>query len=313
MKNTFKQPGLYLITGGYGFIGSHLADALLARGHRVRILDDLSTGHVENVRGPHEFIRGDVGDATAVNQAMAGVNGCFHLAAVASVQRSNEDWAGTHRANQTGSVLVFNAARQTPPVPVVYASSAAVFGDNPNVPLVEWEPIQPLTAYGADKAGSELHGRVAARVHGVPNVGLRFFNVYGPRQDPSSPYSGVISIFVDRILAGRPLTIFGDGEQTRDFVYVADVVAHLLAAMERATEPHARIFNVCTNQATSINQLAHTLFELAGRRVDVVHQPPRSGDIRTSVGNPQRAVRELGVSARVVFRDGLRLLLDSQL
>src|SRR5579862_232702 len=258
----------WLVTGGCGFIGSHLVDALLARGDRVRVLDDLSTGKRANIPASAELVIGDVADPSAIARAIGGVDGIFHLAAVASVQRSTEDWIGCHRTNLTGSIAVFDAARRArakAPLPVVYASSAAVYGDNPAVPLRENATLQPLSAYGADKLGSELHGRVAAHVHGVPTTGLRFFNVYGPRQDPRSPYSGVISIFCDRLRAGRAITIFGDGSQTRDFVYVGDVVAALAAAMARlvaAPQPLGDVVNVCTGRATAVGALAATIARL---------------------------------------------------
>src|SRR6185437_16521969 len=197
-----QDMALYLVTGGAGFIGSHLTDALLKRGDQVRVLDNLSTGKWENLDSKATLIVGDIADAGTVARAMDGVDGCFHLAAVASVELGNRDWLGTHRANLTGAITIFDAARRARPdrtVPVVYASSAAVYGDNPNLPLAETAQTRPMSAYGADKLGCELHGRVAAHVHGVRTVGCRFFNVYGPRQDPGSPYSGVISIFFNRI------------------------------------------------------------------------------------------------------------------
>ncbi|MBF0193114.1 MAG: NAD-dependent epimerase/dehydratase family protein [Magnetococcales bacterium] len=302
----------YLITGGYGFIGSHLIDALLLRGDSVRILDNLSTGKVTNVAGEHEFIQGDVGDNNVVKEAMEGVQGCFHLAAIASVEKSNQDWSKTHQSNQTGTVNVFDAARQNPTIPVVYASSAAVYGDNTNIPLAESEPISPLTAYGADKAGSELHGRVATLVHGVPTVGLRFFNVFGPRQDPSSAYSGVISIFLDRTLRGKGVTIFGDGEQTRDFIYVTDVVAHLLAAMElKPTNP--QVFNVCTGKSISLKIMLENIFTITGKKISVSYGPARLGDIRQSEGLPTMATENLEVKAQVEFKNGLADLIKSKI
>ncbi|MGB0629949.1 MAG: NAD-dependent epimerase/dehydratase family protein, partial [Alphaproteobacteria bacterium] len=238
----------YLVTGGCGFIGSHLCDALQTAGHAVRILDDLSTGRRENVPAVGDIVVGDVSDAETVTEAMADVDGCFHLAAIASVQRSNEEWSLTHRVNLTGTVNVLDAARTAKnggPVPVVYASSAAVYGDNEDMPLTEDAETRPLTAYGADKLGCEQHARVAGTVHGVPTTGFRFFNIYGPRQDPGSPYSGVISIFADRLQAGDVATIFGDGEQVRDFVYVGDCVRFVIAGMEDAST-EADVFNVCT-------------------------------------------------------------------
>lgn len=304
---------LYLVTGGCGFIGSHLADALVARGDRVRVLDDLSTGHESNLPEGVELLVGDVVDENAVAQAMAGVSGCWHLAAVASVARSNEEWVNTHRTNQTGSVQIFNAARFAgpgrTPVPVVYASSAAVYGDNPHIPLAETSQTHPLTAYGADKLGSELHAAVATRVHGVPTVGLRFFNVFGPRQDPHSPYSGVISIFAAKILAGQPITIFGDGGQTRDFVHVSDVVHFLLAGMGRGRD-NPEVYNVCTGRQTSLNRLVEILFQESGTQVPVVYTSPRPGDIRHSLGDPQSASSALEQVARLDRTVGLGGLLS---
>ena len=298
----------YLVTGGCGFIGSHLADALVAAGHRVRILDDLSTGKRENAPARAEIMVGDVADATTVHGAMAGMDGCYHLAAIASVVRSNEDWAGTHRVNLTGTINVFDAARGSGsggPIPVVYVSSAAIYGDNASVPLSENARPKPLTAYGADKLGCELHGRVAHAVHGVPTAGFRFFNIYGSRQDPKSPYSGVISIFVDRLRARQPIDIHGDGEQTRDFVFVSDAVRFLMAGMAHLpAEPD--VFNVCTGQGTTINALADVLGRVAGIRVPVRHGPARAGDIRASIGDPSHARHVLGMVARTPIEEGLR-------
>ena len=298
----------WLVTGGCGFIGSHLVEALVARGDRVRILDDLSTGRREHAVPGTELIVGCITDTAKVAQAMRGVDGCFHLAAIASVERGRTEWLGTHRTNLTGTISIFDAARQAragAPVPVVYASSAAVYGDNANVPLTEAERTAPLSAYGADKLGCELHGRVAWHIHRVPNIGLRFFNVYGPRQDPRSPYSGVISIFVDRLSAGRGIDIHGDGSQVRDFIFVKDVVRHLLAAMARA-DTECRVFNVCTGKATSILSLAQTIGRVLQREPAITHQPPRQGDIKVSLGNPENALRFLGVSADTKLDQGLQ-------
>jgi len=221
---------LALVTGGCGFIGSHLVAALLARGDRVRVLDDLSTGRRENLAPGAELSEGDVADPAAVRAAMAGAAVCFHLAAIASVERGMTEWLTTHRANLSGTIAVFDAARAAGRIPVVYASSAAVYGEQERLPIAEDAPTLPLSAYGADKLGCELHARVAGHVHGVPTMGLRFFNVFGARQDPGSPYSGVISIFCDRMSRGEGVTIHGDGGQTRDFIHVSDVVRGLVAA-----------------------------------------------------------------------------------
>lgn len=305
---------LYLVTGGAGFIGSHLADALLARGDRVRVLDNLSTGKRENLDSRAELIVGDVADAAAVAGAMGGVEGCFHLAAVASVELGNRDWLGTHRTNLTGAITVFDAARRAQSdstVPVVYASSAAIYGDNPDLPLAETAAPRPLSAYGADKLGCELHGRVAAKVHGVRTAGCRFFNVYGPRQDPGSPYSGVISIFFNRIGKSQGITIFGDGGQTRDFIYVADVVEALLKAMGQET-PGASVFNVCTGRTTSLLELAAAIGRVFGRTPEITFAEARMGDIRESLGNPTMTRDVLGFAAKFGVEEGLRLMAAAQ-
>jgi UDP-glucose 4-epimerase len=299
---------IYLVTGGAGFIGSHLVDALLAEGHVVRVLDDLSTGKRANLDSRATLIEADICDAPALMAALEGAAGCFHLAAVASVQRANEDWVGTHRVNQTGSVAVLEACRAAR-LPVVYASSAAVYGDTGGAVAHEGLICRPQTAYGADKLGSELHAAVGWGVHGVPSFGLRFFNVYGPRQDPASPYSGVISIFAARIARGEPVTLHGDGGQTRDFVYVSDVVAHLRAAMRMlAGQPGAWVSNVCTGAETSVLSLAEILGRVFGGDAAIVHGPARTGDIRRSVGAPDRAAALLGVRAGIALHEGLTRL-----
>ncbi len=285
---------LYLVTGGCGFIGSHLCLALTAAGHQVRVLDDLSTGHTRNLAPGVELVRGDVAEPDAVRAAMAGVDGCFHLAAIASVERGVQDWLGTHRVNLTGSIAVFDAARGAR-VPVVYASSAAVYGDQDRLPIAEDAATRPLSAYGADKLGSEQHARVAGAVHGVPSCGLRFFNVFGPRQDPKSPYSGVISIFCGRLSRGEPVTIHGDGGQSRDFVHVGQVVQALIGAMA-AAHTTAPVFNVCTGRQTSVRELAETIARVAGNLpADIRHGPARSGEIRHSRGDASRVRAALGL------------------
>jgi UDP-glucose 4-epimerase len=297
----------YLVTGGAGFIGSHLCDALIGRGARVRVLDDLSTGKRNNLPLGAELIVGDVADPAAVRDAVAGIDGCFHLAAVASVARGVDDWLGTHRTNLTGTIAIFDALRRQP-VKVVYASSAAVYGDCPTQPITETAPTRPLSAYGADKLACELHARVATHVHGIPTVGLRFFNVYGPRQDPESPYSGVISIFCERARNGAVFDIHGDGLQTRDFIYVGDVVSTLLVAMQRQTEA-AAVFNVCTGEATQVQELARTVAALADRQPEMRYRPARPGDIQASVGSPSAARGALGLTPGVALSDGLARVL----
>lgn len=300
---------VYLVTGGAGFIGSHLCDALVARGDSVRVLDDLSTGRRANLPEAASLTVGDVADPDTVFRVAEGVDGCFHLAAIASVERGVRDWLGTHRANMTGTIAVFDAIRRHgTKVPVVFASSAAVYGDCPTVPIAETAGLRPLSAYGADKSGCELHAVAASHVHGIATVGLRFFNVYGPRQDPKSPYSGVISIFCERITKGDPIDIYGDGGQTRDFVYVSDVVAALLAGMGLRPAA-ASVFNVCTGVATSVVDLAHVIGDLAHKNANVRHKPARAGEIRHSLGDPTQMRQVLGLDRMVALRDGLRSVL----
>jgi UDP-glucose 4-epimerase len=299
----------WLVTGGAGFIGSHLCEALLTRGDTVRALDDLSSGRRENLPPGVQLIEGDVADPSAVHDAVEGVAGCFHLAAIASVERGLDNWLGTHRANLTGTITLFDAIRRLPTrIPVVYASSAAVYGDAATVPIAESSACAPLSAYGADKYGCELHARVADHVHGIPTVGLRLFNVYGPRQDPRSPYSGVISIFCERIRHGTPLDIFGDGEQTRDFVFVSDVVAAMLAAM-RVQPVGAPVFNVCSGIPTSVLDLVRTIAELTCTVPHANHKPPRAGEVRHSTGSPALARAALSLTDPVALRSGLARVL----
>ena len=310
----------YLITGGCGFIGSHLADRLLADGHRVTILDNLSSGRLDNKPEAAKLVVGDVADPDAVREAMAGdhgegVDGVFHLAAVASVQKSRELWAETHRTNLVGTVRVFVAGRDAKrggPIPVVYASSAAIYGDNTNTPLKEEELPRPLSAYGVDKLGCEMHARVAWSIQGVPTVGFRFFNVYGPRQDPMSPYSGVISIFARRVARGEDVEIHGDGQQVRDFVFVGDVVRILALAMERRFAG-SQVFNLCTGRATSLVMLLDVLQELCGSQVRRRHSEPRAGDIRVSIGDPSLMRSTFETVCQVGLLQGLSATLTGRM
>ena len=306
----------FLVTGGCGFIGSHLCDELLRQGHDVRIIDNMLTGSLANKPARAELIKGDIRDRVALAAALEDADACFHLAAVASVDELNRHWVETHRVNQTATIALFDLARATTkserPKPIVYASSAAVYGDRGSQPIHEQVPGMPLSAYGADKLGCDHHASVAGRVHGLPVVGLRFFNVYGPRQRPDSPYSGVISIFCDRIAAGKSVTIFGDGHQTRDFIYVSDVVEALLLAMDKVSV-NPSVFNICTGQETSIQTLARIISRLLGERPCWTYQSPRPGDIRTSVGDPTRAFEVLGFLARTPLEQGLAATLETMM
>ena len=302
----------YLVTGGCGFIGSHLCEELLARGHRVRVLDNLSTGSRANLAPGAKLMVGSVTDQHAVEAALAGVDSCFHLAAIASVERCNLAWVETHQTNVTGMLVVLEAVRSraskhggAPAIPVVYASSAAVYGVPEICPLPENAALRPISAYGADKLGCELHARVAGQVHGLPTTGLRFFNVFGPRQDPKSPYSGVISIFCQRVSDGQPVTINGNGRQTRDFVHVSDVVAALIAGQDAATTA-APVFNICTGQPTSVLQLATMISRICGQSLTIQNSPVRMGDIQHSLGVPLRSRQALRLGPPLALEEGLR-------
>ncbi|MBL8699213.1 MAG: NAD-dependent epimerase/dehydratase family protein [Alphaproteobacteria bacterium] len=305
----------YLVTGGCGFIGSHLVDALLAAGHGVDVLDDLSTGHRRNLDPRARLHVGDVADGAVVDRAAAGVDGIFHLAAIASVQRCLDEWQRSSAVNLGGTINALEAARRPGGrgVPVVFASSAAIYGDAGARAVDETAVPAPISFYGADKLGGEQHARIAAALVGVPSTAMRFFNVYGPRQDPRSPYSGVISIFADRVARGEPVTVFGDGGQVRDFVFVADVVRHLVAAMTRLqglNAPRFDVYNVCTGRQTSLNELLATLGAVLAVAPRVTAAPSRAGDIRVSIGNPAAARRDLGIAATTSLHDGLAQLLD---
>lgn len=301
----------YLVTGGCGFIGSHLAHQLVAAGHDVTILDNFSTGRKEKAPAQATVMEADVRDAQAVAAAMNGIDGVFHLAAVASVERCTRAWAESHATNLTGTVHIFEAAAKIARTPsIVYASSAAVYGDAPTTPLHEQVVPHPLSAYGADKLACELHGRVAAMVHGVKNAAIRPFNVYGPGQQKGSPYSGVITLFFERVQAGEPFFIHGDGMQMRDFIYVEDVSAHFMAAMqwlEKQPDAVHERFNACTGIPVTIRDLAQTVQTVSGKQVGTEHQPARTGDIRTSWGDPSHASSTLGARAATALADGLSL------
>lgn len=296
----------YLITGGAGFIGSHLADFLITAGHQVSVLDNLSTGKKENLVPAAKLIIGDICDQATVAKAIEGCDGVFHLAAIASVAKSMEEWAPTHQVNQTGAVIVFDEAAKRN-LPVVYASSAAVFGDNANLPLTEESETKPLSPYGLDKLLCEWQAAMGARCHDLKSVGLRFFNVYGSRQDPKSPYSGVISIFMEKLKTGQGLIIFGDGAQSRDFIHVSDVVRHITASMDALylSNITCEILNVCTNKTVSVKELAIQLREISSLSVEIIHAPERSGDIKHSRGDNNKAKKLLSIEAITELKDGL--------
>lgn len=301
-----------LITGGAGFIGSHLSDALLAKGYAVRVLDDLSTGRRLNLQldNPRlQLIVGDVADAALVAQAADGCQAVVHLAAVASVQASVEDPVKTHQSNFIGTLNVCEAMRVAGIKRVLFASSAAVYGNNGEGQAIDEDTLKaPLTPYAVDKLASEQYLDFYRRQHGLEPVVFRFFNIFGPRQDPSSPYSGVISIFSQRALNGTPISLFGDGEQTRDFMYVADLVAVLVQALEQAQVEEGAV-NVGLNQATSLNQLLDALREVVGPLPEVSYGPARSGDIRHSRANNARLLARFDLPEPTPLAEGLAHLL----
>jgi UDP-glucose 4-epimerase len=303
-----------LVTGGAGFIGSHLVDLLLSRGCAVRVLDNLSTGKKSNLAldNPRlQFIQGDVADAACVDAAVNGCAGVAHLAAVASVQASVEDPLGTHQANFIGTLNLCDSMRRHGVRRVVFASSAAVYGQNgEGQAIAEETPKAPLTPYAIDKLASEHLLDFYARQHGLEPAIFRFFNIFGPRQDPSSPYSGVISIFVERALKGVPIKVFGDGEQTRDFVYVADLVAVLAQALE-APAVLAGAVNLGLGRSTSLNLLLECVGQLCGGLPVVTHEGSRAGDIRHSLADNSRLLERFQLTQPTSLKDGLQALIAS--
>lgn len=301
-----------LVTGGAGFIGSNLVDALLARGYAVRVLDNLSTGKRENLPQDTrvELIVGDVADADSVRRAVQGCRAVVHLAAVASVQASVDDPFGTHQSNLIGTLNLCEAMRESGVKRVLFASSAAVYGNNGEGHAIDEDtPKAPLTPYAADKLASEHYLDFYRRQHGLDPVVFRFFNIFGPRQDPSSPYSGVISIFTVRAQKGLPIAVFGDGEQTRDFLYVADLVEVLVQALESPEAVEGAV-NVGLNQATSLNQLLAAIGDVLGGLPEVSYQAARPGDIRHSRANNARLLQRYRLpEPPTTMRDGLANLL----
>ncbi|MEB2518282.1 NAD-dependent epimerase/dehydratase family protein [Pseudomonas sp. YuFO20] len=303
-----------LVTGGAGFIGSHLVEALLEHGYSVRVLDDLSSGKLSNLpidRCHLTLVVGDVADAPTVARAMKDCTAVVHLAAVASVQASVDDPIATHQSNFIGTLNICEAMRQAGVRRVVYASSAAIYGNNgEGTAISEDTPKNPLTPYAADKLASEHFLDFYRRQHGLEPVILRFFNIYGPRQDPSSPYSGVISIFSERAQKKLPITVYGDGEQTRDFVYVDDLVKILVQAVAEA-KPRMEPVNVGFNRSTSVNDLATMLSELLGWPLALTYDAPRSGDIRHSRAENSRLLAHFSLEKPTCFAEGLGQLLRS--
>jgi len=306
-----------LVTGGAGFIGSHLVEELLSQGREVVVLDDLSTGKLENLPKSDrlKFVKGSVTDRGLLRELFSSYpfKSVFHLAAVASVQRSVEEPVYCHQVNFDGTLYLLEEARKRGIGKFVFASSAAVYGDHPELPKREESPVKPITPYGVHKYASERYVVNSASLYGLDAVALRFFNVYGERQDPSSPYSGVLSIFIDRIKRFKggekvSIDIFGDGRQTRDFIYVKDVVKALLTVESGQTS--GKVYNVGTGKESSLLEVLEVLGELVGELPPVRFLPPRPGDIRRSVADISR-LKELGFEPSYSLKEGLKRLWQS--
>ena len=302
--------GSYLVTGGAGFIGSHLAEALQRRGEPVRVVDSFVTGHRKNLShlGPVEIIEGDLADFDVARRAVADVDYVLHQAAIPSVPRSVQDPITSHRANVNASLNVLVAAREAGVKRVVYAGSSAVYGSSQQLPKREDMTGDTLSPYALQKKVGEDYARLFTALYGLETVTIRYFNVFGPRQDPSSPYSGVISLFISKLLANDRPVIYGDGEQTRDFTYVANVVDGVLRAC--TADVSGRAINVATGGRVSINQLFKAVRDILGSSLEPVYAPARQGDVRHSQADISLAVERLGYKPLVEFEEGLRLTVD---
>ena len=303
-----------LVTGGAGFIGSHIAEALVLAGNKVRVLDNLCTGHLGNLRHLEkqiEFLVGDITDPVTVATAVKGVDCVFHEAALASVPPSVERPLDTHAACVTGTLTVLDESRKAGVRRLVYAASSSAYGDQPTSSKRETDLPAPISPYGAAKLAGELYCQAFAATYGFEAVGIRYFNVFGPRQDPHSQYSAVIPLFITAMLAGRRPTIYGDGQQSRDFTYVANVVhGNLLAADADARLVAGRTFNVANGRSTSLLELIELLNQFLGTKIEPVHAPPRVGDVRESLADITQARRCLAYEPQIGFEEGLRRSID---
>lgn len=305
--------GIALVTGGAGFIGSHIAAGLMADGARVRVLDDLSTGHRENIEeigGDLDFIQGSVADEQLLNKVLEDVEVVFHEAAIPSVPRSVEEPRQTHIASVDGTFSLLVAARDRKVRRVVYAASSSAYGDQPTLPKVEQMLPDPLSPYAVAKLVGEYYCQVFTRVYGLETVSLRYFNVFGPRQDPGSQYSGVVSRFISSLLSGERPVIYGDGEQSRDFTYIDNVVgANLKAAT--AKEASGKVINVANGLRITLNQLLSELKDLTGKQdVTAEYREPRVGDVRHSLADISLARQFLEYESKVELREGLQRTID---
>jgi UDP-glucose 4-epimerase len=301
------QAKLYLVTGGAGFIGSNIVEALAKRGDRVRVLDDFSTGRRENLASfpGVEVVEGDLRDPGTVARAVAGVDGVFHQAALRSVPRSVDDPSSSNDVNVNGTLVLLLACRKAGVRRVVYASSSSVYGDDPTLPKVETLRTAPVSPYAVSKLAAEHYCQVFARLYGVETVSLRYFNVFGPRQNPESKYSAVIPRFLDQAMQGQALEVHGDGEQSRDFTYIDNVVQGNLRAME-TPGVSGEVFNVACGTRHSLIAIADAIGDFLGRRPERHHVAARAGDVRHTLADLRKAERLLGYRPTVDFADGMR-------
>ncbi len=297
----------FLVTGGGGFIGSNLAEALARRGDRVRVLDNFSTGRRENLAGLEriELVEGDLRDPAVVREAVRGVDGVFHEAALRSVPRSVDDPLSSNEVNVSGTLGLLMACREAGVRRLVYASSSSVYGDDPALPKVETLATRPVSPYAVSKLAAEHYCHVFARLYGLETVSLRYFNVFGPRQNPESKYSAVIPRFLELALQGRPLEIHGDGEQSRDFTYIDNVVDGNLRAMDQP-DISGEVFNLACGTRHSLLAIADAVGAFLGRRLARDHGPPRPGDVRHTLADIGKAERLLGYRPLIDFEEGMR-------
>ena len=301
----------YLVTGGAGFIGSHLAEELVRRGHLVRVVDSLITGkrrNIEHIPGV-EFLEGDLAQPMVAAQAVKGIDYVLHQAAIPSVPRSVNDPLTSNRSNITASLTLFVAARDAGVKRLVYAGSSSAYGNTPALPKHEGMPAHPLSPYALQKLVAEQYAQMFTELYGFETVTTRYFNVFGPRQDPGSPYSGVISLFAKALLEGRRPTIYGDGEQTRDFTYVANVVDGVLRACE-VPEAAGQVINVATGGRISLNELLRAMNRIVGTSLDAIYEPSRPGDVKDSQADISKARTLLGYTPTVPLEEGLRRTLE---
>ena len=295
----------YLVTGGAGFIGSHISEALVTRGHRVRVADNFVTGYRKNIRDGVELVEGDCADPGFAKKIVAGIDYVVHQAAIPSVPRSVDKPLESHRANVDGMLQMLLASRDAGVKRLVFAGSSSVYGDTEVLPKTETMPTKPMTPYALQKLTGEIYGQMFTKLYGFETVTTRYFNVFGPRQDPTSPYSGVISLFIKSLVDGTRPVIYGDGGQTRDFTYVANVVDAVIRAVE-TPGIGGEVFNIATNSRISLNELLATLKKIFNSNVEPIFKEARAGDVRDSQADISKATRLLGYTPTVSLEAGLR-------